>query len=198
MRNINLLAINLPAINLPAKVLGVILIFGTCCALAYGRAPTLEELPTIKRIQEDADKAIEERRRAEIEAQKDPVMDEIHAYRDKAVPMFAPHWKGIADILKDDRETMEHRRAAAEAFRERFKDHIKADSRIEKLKKDIAVYLLPKLNDSNNTEVRIWVAGVFQRFWPGTYTKIGFNPEESNFKSRYDDWKEWRKFLRGR
>jgi hypothetical protein len=173
-----------------------ILVLGLVCTAARAKAPTLEELPTVKKLREDADKAIEERRRAEIEAQKDPVMDEIHAYRDKAVPMFAPHWKRIAEILKDDRETAEHRRAASEAFVVRFKNV--DDPRISKLKKEIGNSLLAKLNDNNNVEVRIWVHNVFRAFWQGTADRIRFNPEESNFKKRYDAWKEWRKFLRGR
>jgi hypothetical protein len=164
--------------------------------VAFGRAPTLEELPTVKKLQADADKAIEERRKAEIEARKDPVMDAIHAYRDKAVPMT--QWKDVADILKEDRETSEHRRAAAEALCERFKELTGSDQRITKLKKEIASSILPKLNDNNSTEVRIWVNSVFVAFWPGTAGKIDFNPEESNFKKRYDAWKEWRKFLKGR
>ncbi len=174
----------------------LILLLGSLSTIAYGRAPTLEELPTVKKIQEDADKAIEERRRAEIEARKDPVMDQITAYREKNIRLN--EWKRIAEILRDDRETPEHRRAAAEAFRVRFKGLTGGDPRINKVKKEIGASLLSKLNDSSNTELRIWVHSVFSAFWPGTANKIGFNPEESNFKRRYDDWKEWRKFLRSR
>jgi hypothetical protein len=174
-----------------------ILILGFFAGLAYGRAPTLDELPTVKHLQREADLAIEARRRAEVEAQKDPVLDLIKAYRTKAVPMFSPHWKPIADILKDDRETDDHRRAASEAFRERFKDLTGSDARIEKLKKEIGNYLLPKLNDGK-TEVRVWVHGVFQRFWPGTAGKIGFKAEDENSRRRYDAYKDWRKFLKGR
>ena len=174
----------------------ITLILGLFSTVAFGRAPTLEELPTVKKLQADADKAIEERRRAEIEAQKDPVMDLIHAYRDKAAPMT--DWKEVADILKDDRATPEHRRAASEAFCQRFKDLTGADQRISKLKKEIGASLLAKLNDNNDVQVRIWVNSVFATFWPGTAGKIRFNPEESNFKKRYDAWKEWRKFLKGR
>ena len=170
---------------------------GVGVGVAYGRGPTLEELPTVKKIQADAEKAVEDRRRAEIEAQKDPVLDAIHAYRDKAVPMFAPHWKKIADVLKDDRASMDHRKAASAAFCTRFKGLTGADARIEKLKKEIGREILLKLND-NNTEIRVIVARIFGTFWPGTAGNIGFNPEDSNFKKRYDAYKAWRKFLKGR
>lgn len=177
-------------------ILFVTLILLFSATVAFGRAPTLEELPTVKKIQEDADKAIEERRRAEIEAQKDPVMDEIHAYRDKNIRM--DEWKRVTDILKDDRETPEHRRAASEALCLRFKDLDKTNGQIVKVKKEIGVSLLNELNDGNNTELRILVHKVFVTFWPGTATKIGFNPEEPSSKKRYEDWKDWRKFLKSR
>jgi hypothetical protein len=174
----------------------IALIILSAATVAYGRAPTLEELPSVKKIQEDADKAIEERRRAEIEAQKDPVMDEIHAYRDKNIRM--DEWKRVTDILKDDRETPEHRRAAAEALCVRFKELDKNNGQIVKVKKDIGASLLNQLNDNNNGELRMMVYSVFSTFWPGTATKIGFNPEEPSPKRRYDGWKEWRKFLKSR
>ena len=169
-----------------------------CVALAapaFARAPTLEELPSVKKLQELADKAIDARRRAEEEAARDPVMDLINAYRTGSPS--APSWRKIADILKDDKETRTHREEAAKAFMERFKIPAAGDQRIEKAKREIGQYLLKDLN-SRERDVRVWVHGIYKVFWKNPAARMGFNPEEDNFRKRYDAWKLWREFLSGR
>lgn len=162
---------------------------------AFARAPTLDELPTVKKLQELADKAIDERRRAEVEASRDPTMDAIKAYREGSPS--APAWRRIADILKDEKETRAHREEAAKAFVERFTPPAAGDQRIEKAKREIATYLLKDLN-SRERDVRIWVHGIFKTFWKNPAARMAFDPEEENYRKRYDAWKQWRDFLSGR
>lgn len=163
-------------------------------APAAARAPSLSDLPTIKRIQEMADRAIEEARRAAMEAARDEKMEAIKSYAGGSSSLFA--WKGIAEILKDPNEEDRYRQAAADAFRERFKG-LDKDTRSEKLKREIGMTLLKLLNDKEK-KVRIWVHGVLSVFWPGRAQTIGFNPEQTNYRERMRAYKEWQKFLTGR
>ncbi len=163
--------------------------------VALSRAPTLEDLPSVKAIQEAATKAIEKAREAAAAAEKDPKKEMIDAYANGSVSIFA--WKGVVDVLKDDNEQAKYRQAAADAVRQRFQNVPPNDTKLEKVKKEIAAALLNLLSD-NDKQVRIWVHGVFERFWPGRAQAIGFNPETADRRERYKAFKEWQKFVSGR
>ena len=137
--------------------------------------------------------AIEQRRKDEEERRRDPKMDRIQAYRDKATNIF--DWKEIAEILKDDKEASKYRIAAAAAFRARFQDLDRSESDIAGLMKRIGSDLLPKLNDKDQN-VRTWIYSVLKVFWPGKAQVFKFKPEDGNYRARHKAWKEWRDFLK--
>jgi hypothetical protein len=159
---------------------------------AAARGPTLEELPTVKELMRLAAEKIEAQRRAAEEARKDPKADRIEAYRTGVTSIW--DWKEIAEILKDDKEEDSYRLAASNALRERFKDMDRGNTEIANLMKRIGIDLHKKLNDKDE-KVRIWVHNVFRSFWPGKAQVINFKPEETNYRTRFNAFKEWREFL---
>jgi hypothetical protein len=177
------------------RVIAGILLSGLCAAAASARAPTFDELPTVKAIQDQAGVKIEEARRAAAEAQKDPKKELIDSYSNGTASIFA--WKGIVDVLKGDSEQIAYRQAAADAIRQRFQNVAPSDTRMDKLKREIAQSILKLLNDKDR-QVRIWAHGVLVVFWPGRAQAIGYNPEAANARERYDAYKGWQKFLSGR
>ena len=161
-------------------------------AVALAKAPSQRNFPTIRGVLKRADEAIEAARaKAEAEA-KDDKMERIRAYEEGKVQPFDA--KFVVDILKDDKEEMKYRQAAAFAIRNRFKDIAPNDEKYAKLKRAIGSELIASLNDSSQ-EIREWVAGVFRTFWPGEYSRFGFDPKESVYAKRSKAWREWRKFL---
>jgi hypothetical protein len=159
---------------------------------AFARAPSLEELPTVKVIQEQAGVKIEEARRAAAEAQKDPKKERIDAYANGTATIF--EWKEIVDVLKGDSEQTAYRQAAADAIGQRFENVAPSDTRMDKLKREIALSILKLLNDKER-QVRIWAHKILVVFWPGRAQHIGFNPEAANARERYDAYKAWQKWL---
>lgn len=170
-----------------------ILVFIIAGATASARPPDKAEMPTVKEIAERAKVAIEERRRAEEEARKDPKMDRINEYMNGKTTIDG--WKPIVAILTDDNEDAKYRLASANALRVRFKSLDRTDKQISIIKKKIGNALLPWLNHREE-QVRIWVHGVYFAFWPGTAGNIKFKPEGGTYRARLKAWRSWKDFLK--
>ena len=165
------------------------------CALAdraAARAPTLEELPTVKEMLRRSDEAVAAAREKAAAAARDPKMDQINGYKDGTVSLYS--WKDVADILKSGKEEAKYRQAAAEALRARFRDQDRRDARMAKVKKEIAVHLRTLLMDDER-DVRVWVAAIFKEYFPGDAGRIGYDPNGS-YRDRNKAYKEWQKTLR--
>ena len=160
---------------------------------ALAKAPTLEELPTVKYINEEAKRQIEARRRAEEEAKKDPKMDLINAYADPEGAVSMYKWEPVVTILKDEKEEPKHREGAAKALRARFKD-VKPNAKIRDVKKKISLSIVKLLVD-NDPRVRAWVYGILDEWYPGAKSAIKYDPNEVNYPKRYKGYTEWRKYL---
>jgi hypothetical protein len=159
---------------------------------ALAKAPTLEELPTGKIIKAKAKAAIEDRRREEEKAKRNPKLDLINAYADPSSSFY--DWEEIVAILKDDKEEPEYRQRAAAAIRDRFRG-VKLDGRIRDVKKRIAASTVRILKDGDLQE-RTWVYGIFEEFYEGTAHNIRYDPKESNYMRRTKAYQDWVKFLK--
>ncbi|MEN8152231.1 MAG: hypothetical protein ABFS86_20605 [Planctomycetota bacterium] len=159
---------------------------------AFGKAPTLEELPTGKWIVAKSKEAIEVARLKAEEAKKDPKLDLINAYADPSGSFY--DWAGVVEILKDGKEKPGYRQKAANAIRIRFRD-VRADGRIRDVKKKIAQSIVRLLKDGNIDE-RTWVYGIFHEFYQGAAGRIGYNPAETNYMKRNKAYLDWVKYLR--
>ncbi|MHC4860758.1 MAG: hypothetical protein ACYTDY_11790 [Planctomycetota bacterium] len=163
--------------------------------VAQAKAPRLADLPTVKMVSEEAQRLIVTKRAAALAAQKDPKMDLIRDYADHKVNYW--RYQGVAEILIDEKEEMKYRRRAAEAFLDRFEELNAWDDDIKKVKIRIGQQIVRALHDGN-LEIRVLVAKIFQRYWPGQYSRFGYNPEETAYARRNKAVKKWREFLAGR
>jgi bacterioferritin (cytochrome b1) len=177
-----------------AVLLGVSTLLLTADA-AFARAPTLEELPTVKEVNEEAKRILAKDLADELEAQKDPKMDTIRDYAEHRVGYL--YFQKVAGILTDDHEDMEYRRAAADAFVERFADLDPWDEHVRKAKVRIGQAIVDELND-RSLEIRTRVAKIFEAFFPGQYPIFGYDPEETTFAKRNKAVKRWKEHLKGK
>lgn len=162
--------------------------------VAFGRAPTREELPTVRDVKKLTDAETVRIQRATEAANRDDKMDRIRAWEDGRVQVTDV--KFLLDIIKDEKEERKYRYQATVAIRNRLKDMPAADQKIRKLKQQIGLELVGLLTE-NDDELRTWVAAIFHEFWQGEYTKSGYDPKDSYLK-RLKAAREWRKFLSSR
>jgi len=160
-------------------------------APAYALAPTLDELPTAKLILEKSKEEILARALAEEEAKKDPKMDLIKAYADPANLIY--RWEPIVTILRDDKEEMKYRGAAALAIRAKFRG-LDLDTRVREVKKKIAQSIVKLLMDTD-VMVRSHVYGILAEFYQGASTGIRYDPTETNYMKRNKAYRDWKQFL---
>lgn len=159
--------------------------------VAFARAPTRAELPTVRDIIRRADEEQDRILRIAEEASRDDKMERIRDWEDGKVQVSDA--KFLLDLIKDEKEERKYRYQATVALRNRLKDMPAADQKIRKLKQQIGIDLVGLLTD-NDDEVRAWVAAIFRDFWAGEYTKTGYDPKDPYLK-RLKAAREWRKFL---
>lgn len=162
--------------------------------VAFARAPTREDLPTVRDVMRRMDREEELIQRRAEEANRDDKMDRIKAWEDGRAQVTEV--KFLLDIIKDEKEERKYRYQATVAIRNRLKDMPAADQKIRKLKQQIGLELVGLLTD-NDDDVPVWVAAIFREFWPGEYTKSGYDPKDPYLK-RLKAAREWRKFLSSR
>ena len=173
---------------IPLVVVAVVLTFASP---VWAKAPTLEELPTAKFINEKSKKEILARALAEAEAKKDPKMDKINAFADPVGSIY--QWEPIVDIFNDDKEDMKYREAAALAIRAKFRG-IESDARVRELKKKIGLAVVKQLMNRDVT-IRTLAYGILVEFFPGQVNRLKYDPNESNFMRRSKAAKDWRNHL---
>ena len=160
----------------------------TLAGTAAAKAPSLTELPTVKRVFEFAEKKRVDLRTAEARANQDDKLDAIRAYGKGNFKRTA-----FADVLKyllDTKEEKKYRVAAYLAIRERFNDLAGYDT----VKKAIALPLLTKLRSKDKDE-RTWAGEILATFWPGNARKINYDPNQHNYRTLNDKYKEWKKVV---
>jgi hypothetical protein len=162
----------------------------------FAKAPSLDEIPSVKKIIEDSEKEAERRRLAAEEAKKDPKMEAITAYAKGPTSFYA--WKEITEILRDKKEEDRYRKAASDAIRECFRDKDKTDRRVRDVMMEIGRDLVYKLNDSGDREGRLYVYLIFSDFWEARAKLIGYDPNETNYNKRSKAWREWYLYLKKR
>jgi len=158
---------------------------------AWAKAPTLAELPTVKYINEKSKEEILARALAEEEAKKDPKMDKINAFADPAGSIY--QWEPIVAFLKDGKEDIKYREAAALAIRAKFRG-IEVDARVREVKNRIGQAIVKLLMD-NNATIRIQAYGILAEFYPGQVSRIRYDPNEKNYMRRNKAYRDWHKHL---
>lgn len=162
---------------------------------ALARAPKLADLPTVKMVTEQADLIIEEDRARELAEQQDPKIDLIDDYSGRNVNYW--QFARVTDILTEDKEDMKYRRHAADALLHRFDEEDAWDPNVKKVKVKIGSALVKELHDTK-LEIRVLVAQIFEKYWPGQYSRFGYDPEETAFAKRNRAVKRWREYLGGK
>lgn len=168
----------------------VTLLFGN--GVAFGRAPTLRQLPTAEMILKQAKKEIAAQERAAERAKQDPEMDKILAYEKgrSSIKEVQP----LLDIFRDPRQKSKYRQAAAMAIRIRFKKVNPKDARIRLLEKSIGKEVVPLL-ESTQQEVREWADSILTEFWPSVARRIRYDPTKNDYRLKMTAIRRWRRFL---
>jgi hypothetical protein len=107
---------------------------------AFAKAP--KETPTVEDLNRAALAAIEEKKRRDIEAAKDPLKDAIEAYRDKKTPLA--EYQKLVDIINDAKteSVQPYRATAAQALVMRFSREDDSDPPVKIVRRQIALALL--------------------------------------------------------
>lgn len=160
--------------------------------VAFGRAPTLEELPTIQRIMDEAKREITAQEKAAKAAKKDPKMDEILAYQKGGVDIREV--QPLVKILRDPAEAFKYRQAAAMAIRIRFQKVNTKDAKMRLLERNIGKAIVSLLG-ANRSQEREWADGILSQFWPFMARKIHFDPQKADYRKKIQAMREWKRFL---
>ena len=126
----------------------VLLLTSLGAGAAFAKAP--KEIPTVEDLNKAALAAIEEKKRREIEAARDPMKEAIEAYRDRKTPLA--EYQKLVDIIKDAKteNVQPYRLTAAQAFVTRFTREDDSDPAVKIVRRQIALALLDLMKSSKD------------------------------------------------
>ena len=115
---------------------------------AFAKAP--KEIPTVEDMNKAALAAIEEKKRREIEAARDPLKEAIEAYRDRKTPK--EEYQKLVDIIKDAKteNVQPYRLTAAQALITRFSREDESEPAVKIVRRQIALALLDLMKASKD------------------------------------------------
>ena len=130
---------------------------------AFGKAP--KEMPTVEDMNRQALAAIEEKKRREIEAAKDPLKDAIEAYRDRKTP-YAEYQK-LVDIINDAKteSVQPYRAQAAQAIVTRFQREDESDPPVKIVRRQIALALLDLMKANKDDVGLAAIEQILSNWW---------------------------------
>jgi hypothetical protein len=108
---------------------------------AFAKAP--KESPTVEDLYRQAMAAIEDKKKREAEAAKDPLKEAIEAYRDRGKTQLADFQK-LVDIINDAKtdSVQPYRATAAQALVTRFSHEDETDATVRVVRRQIALALI--------------------------------------------------------
>lgn len=128
-----------------ARFAVAIAVVAAVCALsareAFAKAP--KESPTVEDIYKQAMTAIEDKKKRDAEAAKDPLKDAIEAYTDRTKSQLTDYQK-VVDIVNDAKteNVQPYRQKAAQAILTRFSREDETDAAVKVVRRTVALAML--------------------------------------------------------
>lgn len=139
---------------------------------AFAKAP--KEMPTVEDMHRIALAAIEEKKRKEIEASRDPLKEAIEAYRDGKTPLA--EYQKLVDIVNDAKteSVQPYRATAGMAFVTRMSREKEDDPAVRIVKRQITMALLD-LMKANKDEVGVAaIEQILSGWWRSAMFQVRF------------------------
>jgi len=159
---------------------------------AFAKAP--KESPTVEDIYRQAMAAIEEKKKREVEAAKDPLREAIEAYRDRKTPLA--EYQKLVDIINDAKteSVQPYRATAAQALVTRFSREDESDPTVKVVRRQIALAVVDLMKATKDDVGLAAIEQILSNWWRmKTFEfkfKVGDKPDE-----RKRAWTKMKKYL---